>query len=124
MDGVIGENIWRYPMTKHFDDYFTCLEKRHYFQAHEALEAIWFPRRFADNSEMKLLKGFINAAVSFELVKRGRKEAAKRVWKNYEKYVVLLDGIHSEHTPTYKKMKHYVEARYKMYHYNRDKGVS
>ena len=100
-------------MNKHFEAYFKCLDASHYFEAHEALEAIWFPRRFEDDAEMKLLKGFINAAVSFELVKRGRKEASKRVWKNYEKYIVLLEHLDSQHRPTYQKMQTYVETKYK-----------
>jgi len=112
----IGVNIWTLLMTKQFDTYFLCLKESRYFDAHEALEEIWFPRRFEEDDEMKLLKGFINAAVSFELVKRGRMEASKKVWKNYLKYIPLLDTISSQHINVYKKMQTTVETKYKGYH--------
>jgi len=66
--------------------YKQLLEQQAYFEAHEALEELWFPRRFEEDDEIKLLKGFINAAVSFELNKRGRKLQSKKVWANYLKY--------------------------------------
>ena len=66
------------------------LEEESFFQAHEVLEEIWFQRRFEDDNEIKLLKGFINASVSFELFKRGKKKQSKRVWLNYLKYRQLL----------------------------------
>lgn len=96
-------------MNKNLKEYINLLKKERYFDAHEALEEIWFPRRFEDDDEMKLLKGFINAAVSFELKKRGREEPSKRVWKNYLKYRVLLDGIESEYKDEYIKMAKFVE---------------
>ena len=71
-------------------EYVLCIDEKRYYDAHEALEEIWFSRRFEDDNEMKLLKGFINASVSFELIKRGRKEPAKRAWSNYLKYRGLL----------------------------------
>ena len=45
------------------------LEEGRYYDAHEDLEQIWFPRRFEDDNEVKLWKGIINAAVCFELIK-------------------------------------------------------
>lgn len=75
---------------KYLDDFIICLDQERYFDAHEALEAIWFPRRFEKCDEMQLLRGYINAAVSFELVKRGRKDAAAKVFKTYKKYKMLL----------------------------------
>lgn len=80
-----------------------------FYDAHESLEMIWFPRRFEDDREMKLLKGFINAAVSFELIKRGRPGPSQRAWQNYLKYRPLLGEIESEHAPTYEKMAMQIE---------------
>ncbi len=90
--------------TKHsqlLDEFISRIDKGLFYDAHESLESIWFPRRFENNDEMKLLKGFINAAVSFELLQRGRVESSKKVWKNYLKYKVLLQIIHSPHLNKY-----------------------
>jgi len=86
---------------KFLEEFIQCLNDKRYYDAHEALEKIWFPRRFEDNNEIKLLKGFINASVSFELNMRGREEASKKVWKNYLKYIELLYKIDSPHLSTY-----------------------
>lgn len=76
--------------------FITALDEERYYDAHEALELLWFMRRFEAAADVKVMKGFINAAVSFELIKRGRHEAAKRVWKNYEKYAVLVEAVPPE----------------------------
>lgn len=99
-------------MSRHkelLDEFAVCINEARYYDAHEALEEIWFPRRFEDDQEMKLLKGFINAAVSFELVKRGRPASSDRVWKNYEKYRVLLGSFESEHENKYTALAKLIE---------------
>ncbi len=83
-----------------FKDYLKCLDEERYYDAHDVLEKLWFPRRFEKSHEVLLIKGFINAAVSFELVKRGRMEASKRPWANYLKYRVYLDEM-AKHSPLY-----------------------
>lgn len=90
--------------TEYLDRFVSCLEEERFYDAHEALEAIWFPRRFEDDPEMKLVKGFINAAVSFELTKRGRADPATKVWGNYEKYRPLLEAFSSCNTPYYGRL--------------------
>ena len=90
--------------------YLRQLDEGSFYDAHETLEAIWFPRRFEEDKEMKLLKGFINAAVSFELIKRGRPEPSKRAWKNYLKYRPLLEEIVSGDTDFYHQMAAKVES--------------
>ena len=90
--------------TTHLDRFMLCLDEERFFDAHEALEEVWFPRRFEDEMEMKLLKGFINAAVSFELTKRGRPNPATRAWQNYEKYRPLLEQFRSCNTPYYTRL--------------------
>ena len=94
---------------KLIEEYTRCIDERRYYDAHEALEAIWYPRRFEDNNEMYLLKGFINASVSFELIKRGRKEAAKKVWLTYLKYRQLLYKVHSPHLKDYHNIARKIE---------------
>ena len=98
-------------MTSHINAFVSCINEARYFDAHEALEEVWFPRRFEDNSEMKLIKGFINAAVSFELIKRGRPDASAKVWKNYEKYIVLLGTFESPFEGHYKELKQFLEVK-------------
>jgi len=97
--------------------YKKLLDEQKFFQAHEALEVIWFDKRFEENNEMKLLKGFINAAVSFELLKRGKYKAAKTPWKTYLKYRTLLFKTNSKHLNEYYQTTRHVEmiknTRYK-----------
>jgi hypothetical protein len=82
-----------------------------YYEAHETLEQIWFPRRFEKDKEILLIKGFINAAVSFELIKRGRPEASNKAWKNYEKYIVLLGNFESPFNPRYQELSQFLEQK-------------
>jgi len=93
------------------DEFISCINETRYYDAHEKLEKIWFPRRFEDNKEIKLIKGFINAAVSFELIKRGRPDSSKKVWKNYEKYIILLKELNSPHSARYKELKEFLEQK-------------
>jgi len=76
--------------TKLLEKFILSLNEQRYYDAHSYLEEIWFPRRFEDNNEIKLLKGFINASVSFELYKRGKFMQSKNIWRNYLKYRQLL----------------------------------
>ena len=85
-------------MKRKLEEFRSLLDAELFFEAHEALEELWFPRRFEKENEVLLLKGFINAAVSFELHKRGRAHSSKKVWANYLKYRPLLHAI-----PRYKK---------------------
>jgi len=93
-------------------EYILCLNEKRYYDAHEALEEIWFPRRFEDNDEMRLLKGFINASVSFELLKRGRINPAKKAWANYIKYRPLLYKVNSSFLNQYNSISRQVETIY------------
>jgi hypothetical protein len=95
--------------TEYLEQFVCCLDEERFYDAHEALEVIWFPRRFEDDLEMKLIKGFINAAVSFELTKRGRPDSAAKVWTNYEKYRPLLDAFTSCNTPFYEALSIRIE---------------
>ena len=94
------------------ENFIVSLNESRFYDAHEDIEVLWFPRRFEDDDEVKLLKGFINAAVSFELVKKGRIQASKKVWKNYLKYRPLLYKIDSELLNEYHKLARFVEDLY------------
>ncbi len=95
--------------TKDTQEFIEALDENRFFDAHEVLENIWFNKRFEDSNEVRLLKGFINAATSFELHKRGRKDASKRVWKNYLKYRQLLFKTSLNKVAHYYKISLHVE---------------
>lgn len=88
-------------METKIDEFVNLLRQKRFYEAHEVLEEVWFPRRFEENDEVKLLKGFINAAVSFELLKRKRAKPSAQVWKNYLKYRTLLYKVKSPHYNLY-----------------------
>ena len=77
------------------------LTQGRYYDAHEDIETLWHPRRFETSDEVLLWKGFINAAVSFELLIRGRMEASERAWRTYQKYLPLLDQLVVPHKELY-----------------------
>lgn len=69
--------------------YLKLMEEEEYFEAHEVLEEAWHPLRLKDHPLKNLVKGLINGAVSFEHLKRNRKDAdrkALRVMESYERY--------------------------------------
>ena len=70
-------------------EYLSLLEKEEYFDAHEALEEAWHPLRQSQNPMRHVVKGFINGAISFEHLKRNRKNSqinAQKVILSYERY--------------------------------------
>jgi hypothetical protein len=89
-----------------------CIGEGAYFEAHEALEALWFPRRFEEDDEVRLLRGFINAAVAFELWRRGRPKPARRTWGVYLKYRPLMAGLDSPCLPHYRRIERVLEETY------------
>ena len=90
-------------------EYKLCIDEKRYYDAHEALEEIWFPRRFEKDSEMLLLKGFINAAVCFELIKLKREKPSKTAWLTYLKYRPLLYKVSSPYLNEYHKLARHIE---------------
>ena len=90
-------------MKDRIDTYLKLIEDERFYEAHEVLEEFWYPKRFEESEEVRLVKGLINAAVSFELIKKGRMEASKRVWRNYLKYRSLLYRVDSRHYNEYHK---------------------
>ncbi len=102
-------------ITQAFEAFVVSLNEGRYYDAHEDLEEIWFPRRFEDNNEVLLWKGFINAAVSFELIKKGRPTPAKRVWGNYQKYLAVLGTFETPHYEMYVKIAQLIDQKHKEY---------
>lgn len=96
-------------MKLKIDNFVKCLEEERFYDAHEVLEEAWFPRRFEDSNEVKLLKGFINASVSFELYKKGKINQSRKVWMNYLKYRQLLFKVNSSSLNEYHKISRYLE---------------
>jgi predicted metal-dependent hydrolase len=97
--------------------YKELILKQEYYKAHESLETLWFRRRFEDNVEVTILKGFINAAVSFELKKRKKESQSKKVWKNYLKYrSKIFFSLEEEKRAKYYELSRFVEKHYYSLH--------
>lgn len=92
-------------------EYKALILEHKFFEAHEVLEEFWFPRRKDKSKEILITKGFINAAVSFELKKRGREDNSKKVWQVYLKFSQLID----ESDRKFKELKKFVENFAKSY---------
>ena len=103
-------------IAKKTEEFTQCLQEGRYYDAHEVLEEVWYPRRFEESAEVKLLKGFINAAVSFELHKKGRIPQSKKVWANYLKYRPQLFQTNSPHQNNYYQLSRYLEGLYRKNH--------
>ena len=86
--------------------------KRAYYDAHETLEEVWYPRRFEKDDETLLIKGFINASVAFELIRKGRPVPAEKIWQVFLKYRPLLGKVESPHLGTYRKIDALLENEY------------
>lgn len=91
-------------------NFLDCMKGEEYYEAHDILEHLWFPRRFEKTNELNLIKGYINAAVSFELYKRGKPESAKKIYKTYLKYKDLRALVNeSEHANKYREIEECIE---------------
>ena len=87
------------------------INEEQFYDAHETLELLWFPLRFKENDEVKLIKGLINALVSLELRKKNKETPSLKVWKNYLKYRPLLYKITSPHLNQYHQIARHVESK-------------
>jgi hypothetical protein len=97
-------------ISEKLEEFVLCLDEQRFYDAHEALEEVWFPRRFEKSDEINLLKGFINASVSFELYKRGREIQSKKVWLNYLRYRALLFRVESPNKNRYYQLSRHLES--------------
>ena len=74
--------------------YLTLMDEEEYFEAHEVLEEAWHPLRLKGHALKNLVKGLINGAVSFEHIKRNKKDAGRkalRVMESYERHKGLYN---------------------------------
>lgn len=97
-------------MKSKITKYLELIENERFYDAHEVLEEWWYPKRFEESDEVRLIKGLINAAVSFELVKKERLEASKKAWRNYLKYRALLYKVISKDYNEYHRAVRAVDA--------------
>ena len=93
------------------DEYKKLITEHKFFEAHEVLEEFWFPRRKEKTKDVLIIKGFINAAVSFELKKRGREQNSKKIWQVYLKFSQLIDVYDVE----FQELKKFIEKFAKSY---------
>lgn len=94
-----------------FEAYERSLLEGRYYDAHNDLEHLWFPRRFDKDDEVLFWKGLISAAVSFELLKRGRPEASQKAWQTYLKYSPLFKTLVTPHKELYDKIVQLIEKK-------------
>ena len=79
-------------MRETLEIFIQNLKDREFSQAHENMEAQWKIYKREANPITKLLKGFINGATAFELVRRGKMDGAVMLWGTYEKYLPLMSS--------------------------------
>ena len=78
-------------MKEVIKEFIDDLKSENFAGAHEVMEKRWKEYKKTSHPKTKLLKGFINGATAFELVKRRNQDGASRLWGVYEKYLPLLD---------------------------------
>ncbi|NOR54840.1 MAG: DUF309 domain-containing protein [Sulfurovum sp.] len=69
--------------------YLKLLDEEEYFEAHEVLEEAWHPLRLNKDPLANLAKGLINGAITFEHIKRNKKNVkskAQTVIASYERH--------------------------------------
>lgn len=85
--------------------YLDFLDNDLFYEGHEALEELWFPNRFAkEDNEVKVIRAYINAAVSFELVKRGREKSGLKPWGFFQKNLNLIEQTPKDHQQFYQNI--------------------
>ena len=92
--------------------YLLLLDKEEYFEAHEVLEEAWHPLRLSDHPLSNLAKGLINGAITFEHIKRNRKnmqKKAQRVIASYERHK-HLSSEKIEHAALFKQACQKIES--------------
>lgn len=92
--------------------YLVLLDEEEYFEAHEVLEEAWHPLRLGKHPLANLAKGLINGAITFEHIKRNRKDMKKKAQKviaSFERHKHLsTEGI--EHAVLFKEACQKIES--------------
>lgn len=89
---------------------------KQYFEAHEALEELWFPIRKSKTNYCLVLKGFINGAVSLELFKRGKILPSKNVYKTYIKHTTQQRINTLANKEKFQNLKTFLDKELKIIH--------
>ena len=97
---------------KEIESFKTLISHKLYYEAHEALEELWFPIRKLKDNYCLVLKGFINAAVSLELYKRDKKEQSKKIYLVYKKYVIIDRIAQIDNSKEYIKLQHFIDNKF------------
>jgi hypothetical protein len=107
-------------MKKTLERFIQDLKDERFADAHVVMEHQWKIYKQADHPLTKLLKGYINGATAFELIRRGKKDGAVKLWATYKKYLPalqegideyelfaeadeLLQKLHQGHSPIFQK---------------------
>lgn len=93
-------------------EYIKLLEDEEYYEAHEVMEEAWHPLRLSNHALKNLAKGLINAAITFEHIKRNKKnvqEKAVKVIASYERYK-HLSSDQIEHAVLFRQATEKIEA--------------
>ena len=78
-------------MLHHCEKFIEYIKQQKFYEAHEILEELWYPKRKEKTPKVLVIKAFINASVAFELQKRGNSDGAIKVWNTYCKYAPLVE---------------------------------
>ena len=92
--------------------YKQLIDDKLYYEAHEVLEALWFPIRKSKNGYTCILKGFINAAVSLELYKRDKIEQSKKIYNVYIKYVTDTRINEIDNDEIFRDLKLFIDKKF------------
>lgn len=90
-------------MKNNLDKFNRLIEERLFFEAHEALEPLWLAFKKEGNVLTPLLRGYINAAIAFEHIKRGgiaSRKSAKKTFACYLRYRHLSSKCDNCHQTT------------------------
>ncbi len=90
-------DLKREVMRKTLETFIQHLKNERFVEAHEEMEQQWKQYKKQGHPLTKLLKGYINGATVFELVRREKMEGARGLWEVYEKYHPLLQEGIEEH---------------------------
>jgi len=98
---------------KEIEIFKTLINQKLYYEAHEALEELWFPIRKTKTDYCLVLKGFINAAVSLELYKRNKCDQSKKIYLVYKKYVTRCRMAKIHNSNHYIKLQQFIDNKFK-----------
>jgi len=97
---------------KQIEEFKQLIEQQKFYEAHEALEEVWFPIRKKKSDCSLVLKGFINGAVSLELNKRARLQPSKNVYQTYMKYTNNSRIDKTQNKDKFQNLKKFMDKKF------------